>query len=563
MSYIPSARKWRPQTFDEIIGQDHVVRSLKNSIERDMVATAFLFSGPRGCGKTSTARILAKTLNCEVASKASGPESTICCNQCTNCKEISASNSLDVMEIDGASNRGIEQIRDLRENVKYSPVHSPYKIYIIDEVHMLTDAAFNALLKTLEEPPEHIKFIFATTEAFKVKLTIRSRCQHYAFRRISIPEIQNQLKVISESLDLNPENKALALLAKYGDGSMRDSESIMDQVIAYAGGNFTIEHIREIFGAPSEEQYLFFIQNLHKKNIEGLLLQVKEISEAGMDLSVFYLGLLEFFRNVLLLQTVPQSFHTLVEVPEDVRQSYEACTGLFTEYQLLELINLLINLNKELKNTVNEKYVVESHIFKMASYPNFISLSGLLKRISDLEAALSTGNLRMIEKKVHNTTNKPTQKEVDEKPKSKTPLKSQKSKNQDPLIPQLKNSKEGAEEDKGEIENSTHTQASTQSLPEDFWDTLSKDVMRDRKVLGTIMNKAIHPKYNPNTNTLHIPFTDNFSMEQIQNTENQQVIKDHLKQRFNIVPKIQVEKTKLAKNIVETALDIFDGKIIT
>ncbi|MDY6952253.1 MAG: DNA polymerase III subunit gamma/tau, partial [Thermodesulfobacteriota bacterium] len=228
MSYLVLARKYRPQTFEEVVGQDHVTRTLKNAIRADRVAHALLFSGPRGVGKTSVARIMAKAMNCE-----SGPTPSPC-NVCRSCREITEGVSLDVFEIDGASNRGINEIRELRENIKYMPSHGRFKIYIVDEVHMLTTEAFNALLKTLEEPPPHVLFFFATTEAHKIPITILSRCQRHNFKRIGLEDILTSLRRVSHEMSFRIDDEGLVLLAREAGGSMRDALSLLDQVMAYA-----------------------------------------------------------------------------------------------------------------------------------------------------------------------------------------------------------------------------------------------------------------------------------------------------------------------------------------
>ncbi|MDP2807111.1 MAG: DNA polymerase III subunit gamma/tau, partial [bacterium] len=246
MSYLVLARKWRPQNFEQLIGQQHVTTTLRNAIKSKRIAHAYLFSGARGVGKTSAARVLAKALNC-----AEGPTETPC-NKCSSCVEITGSRSIDVLEIDGASNRGIDEIRDLRENVKYTPTQGKYKIYIIDEVHMLTKEAFNALLKTLEEPPAHAIFIFATTEIHKVPITILSRCQRFDFRKVEVSVVVDYVKRMLQGEDVQASDDCLYLVAQKSEGSMRDAVSLLDQLISYGGQKLTAEDARQVLGLVDE-----------------------------------------------------------------------------------------------------------------------------------------------------------------------------------------------------------------------------------------------------------------------------------------------------------------------
>jgi len=262
MSYTVIARKYRPRKFDDLIGQEPIALTLKNAITMKKLSHAYLFSGPRGVGKTSTARILAKSLNCEKGLTGEP------CSKCKNCREIAEGISLDVLEIDGASNRGIDEIRDLKEKINYAPINSPYKIYIIDEVHMLTNEAFNALLKTLEEPPEHIIFMFATTAPHKIPLTVLSRCQRFDFRRITIEEISTMLAKICRAEKVEAEKEALFLIAKNSDGSMRDGQSALDQLIAYSEGKITAEKVRQMFGLATSEIYHTFLSHIHENDIQ-------------------------------------------------------------------------------------------------------------------------------------------------------------------------------------------------------------------------------------------------------------------------------------------------------
>ncbi len=385
-SYQVIARKWRPQALHQLVGQEHIFNSLKNAIQTERIAHAYLFSGPRGVGKTSAARILAKSLSCE-----QGPGENPC-QKCSNCIEITRGSSYDVLEIDGASNRGIDQIRELRDSVKYLPNKSRYKIFIIDEVHMLTDQAFNALLKTLEEPPAHIIFIFATTEPHKVKITIRSRCQHYHFKRIPRALIQQHLAKIAATEGITAEEQALFQIAKAGDGSMRDSQSLLDQVIAYSGNELTVKQVEEILDVFSDEFYIRFLTLLCQKDIVGLLTFLSSLIEAGEDLFHFSFGLIELFRNILIIKKAGSKQSKLLDIPDELIQELEKHIDNFSDEQTLEIINLLVDLNKELKKTVNQHYLFESCLFRLVNYENFIQPVVLLKKIAQLEQNILTAN---------------------------------------------------------------------------------------------------------------------------------------------------------------------------
>src|SRR3990167_1967535 len=294
MSYLVLARKYRPQTFAEVIGQDHITQLLKRSIESKRIAHAFLFCGPRGIGKTSCARILAKSLNCQ-----EGPTLTPC-GQCVACREITSSNSFDVIEIDGASNRGIEEIRTLRENVKFAPSYGRYKIYIVDEVHMLTPEAFNALLKTLEEPPAHVKFIFATTEPHKLPATILSRCQRFDFRRIPLKDIIVKLKEVAKEEKLDIEEDVFLYIGKASDGSMRDAESILDQTSSLSKGKATLKDVVDSLGMIEQETLFRSADLIIERNTKEAIHLVGRVLDSGKDEKQFLTELLEHFRNIMI-----------------------------------------------------------------------------------------------------------------------------------------------------------------------------------------------------------------------------------------------------------------------
>ncbi len=296
MSYRVFARKYRPQTFDEVVGQDHITRTLQNAVSANRLAQAYLFVGPRGIGKTSTARILAKALNC-----VNGPTTTPC-GVCDACREIADGRSLDVIEIDGASNNGVENIRELRDNAAYAPARGPYKIYLIDEVHMLSTGAFNALLKTLEEPPAHVKFIFATTEAQKVPATITSRCQRFDLRRIPGELIARHLAFIAgkEGIDLDPA--AADAIARGAEGGLRDAESMLDQMVAFCGNKIGADDVMDVFGFTARETVTSLVDRMFQRDATGALEIVSQQSEAGKDLSRLTADLIAHLRDLLIAQ---------------------------------------------------------------------------------------------------------------------------------------------------------------------------------------------------------------------------------------------------------------------
>src|SRR3989338_11015030 len=297
MGYLPFARKWRPQDFSEIIGQEHITTTLENAILMDRLHHAYLFAGPRGIGKTSTARIFSKALNCE-----KGP-SVKPCNECGTCKEITSGFSMDVIEIDGASNRGIDEIRNLRETVKFSPSKGRFKIYIIDEVHMLTTEAFNALLKTLKEPPMHVKFIFATTEPHKVPATILSRCQRFDFKRIQIKDIIAKLREVSKVERIDIDEDAFLYIAKASDGSMRDAESILDQIASFSKGKGHLKDVIDSLGMIDQETLFRSAELIINKDTKAGIHLVDEILNSGKDTKQFLLELLEYFRNIMIVKS--------------------------------------------------------------------------------------------------------------------------------------------------------------------------------------------------------------------------------------------------------------------
>lgn len=382
MSYLVLARKWRPQTFDTVVGQEHVTRTLRNAIASGRVAHAFLFTGPRGVGKTTTARLLAKALNCE-----QGPTADAC-NTCSNCTEITAGHSLDVLEIDGASHTGVDNIRDLTEGIQYRPVKSRFRIIIIDEVHMLSNAAFNALLKTLEEPPPHVKFIFATTEAHKILPTIASRCQRYDFKRIALRELMQKLQSIAEREGLATDEVGLALLAREADGSLRDAESLLDQVVAWSNGAVTEQTVRDSLGVADRQALLRVVDAILACDPTTALRLAGDLYEHGYDPRRLCHDLLEHFRNVALIKVNPE-LASLTDLPdhEIVAVQHQAVTRSLEDVQ--RLFTLTLRAEEDIQKTAYSQLVVEMTLVKLASQPAVLPIENALAQLEALTRTLN------------------------------------------------------------------------------------------------------------------------------------------------------------------------------
>ncbi|MGL5720788.1 MAG: DNA polymerase III subunit gamma/tau [Brevinema sp.] len=362
--YQVTARKWRPQNFDQVIGQEHVTTALANAVVSGRVPHAYLFSGPRGVGKTSTARILAKVLNCV--------QSPNVCGECSACKEIASGQAIDVQEIDGASNRGIEHIRNIKENATYAPLSMKYKIFIIDEVHMLTKEASNALLKVLEEPPAHLIFMLATTEANKILPTIRSRCQHYLLKRIPLATIVARLTEISDAEGITYEPTALEEIARAGDGSMRDSQTIFDQACLYMSGNLTLTGVREILGLPESHYFFSVFEAFTTQDIVKLLEILSEyLSEVGDGLS-FAENLVRFIRKGMLVQKLPEG-HELIECGSEEYTRLKEIFSVYSPKDMLNLIDLGLSLCESLRREGSERFWIEGTLFKMMDVKNRLS----------------------------------------------------------------------------------------------------------------------------------------------------------------------------------------------
>ncbi len=378
--YQVLARKYRPQRFEDVVGQESVVTTLKNALKFQKVAHAYLFSGSRGVGKTTLARLFAKALNCESLDANLEP-----CNKCTSCQSIIAGQSLDVIEIDGASNRGIDDIREINETIGYAPTHGRYKIYIIDEVHMLTKEAFNALLKTLEEPPEKAKFFFATTEAHKVLPTIISRCQRFDLGKISEQQIIAKLEQIAQDLKRDAESAALHKIAMIADGSLRDAESLFDQILCFLDGPVTVHAVQEMFGLIDQEQFFALDSAFQEQDFSFAFSLTHHLMQTGKNISHFFSQLIEHYRFLSLYKTLGET-----ALPPALGPRYAKSASFYIQPQCLYILEYLLNAEISLQKSLSQRIFLEMTLLHIIKSKQRIPIEVLARRLSELEHTIKT-----------------------------------------------------------------------------------------------------------------------------------------------------------------------------
>ncbi|HOW58637.1 MAG TPA: DNA polymerase III subunit gamma/tau [Candidatus Omnitrophota bacterium] len=564
MDYLIFARKFRPQTFEEVVGQETITTTLKNAIRQERVPQSFLFSGPRGVGKTSTARILAKALNCK-----DGPTEKPC-GKCTSCKEIEQGNSMDVFEIDGASNRGIEEIRTLRENVKFKPSAGNFKIYIIDEVHSLTGDAFNALLKTLEEPPAHVKFIFATTESHKVPLTILSRCQRFQFKRIPIPEAVEKLEKIAQKEKLKYDKNALFLIAKSTEGALRDAESLLDQLASFSEGKIKEEDVLTLLGIASDDVYLSVLSAIREKKGHEIFELVKKLYEDGGDLAQFAKGLFEIFRHLSVLKTAAKA-EGLIEANADMIAKLRKKANVFSQSEILLALAILQNLQHQLRRPVaSPKLLVETALLKLVYLDGLKSVEELVQNV-----AAGRGNIAVATQVMEKKTQRPIETvKISESPAPKIKITVSTSENQEPL--RQKTSQ------KPPSENLQQEGGLTLNDVEKFWPQVIEYVKAKRMSTSLFLAESEPVEVDGTTIVLGLPSEFRFHKETLEKESNKQVVEEAFTQVLGKKLRVQfvvtereemtqessegnetTSKDKETPDIVLKALEIFDGaKII-
>lgn len=388
MSYKALYRRFRPKVFEDVIGQGQVITILKNQISSSNIAHAYLFTGTRGTGKTSTAKIFARAVNCLSAEDANP------CNQCEVCEGILTENIMDVIEIDAASNNGVDNVREIRENVKYPPSKGKYKIYIIDEVHMLSTGAFNALLKTLEEPPSYVIFILATTEPHKIPATILSRCQRFDFKPVKINDIMKRLEFICEDIGIKTEEEALRLIALNSDGALRDALSILEQCISFAEDTLTYTNVVNILGMVNYEFIFDLVDKIAEKDTSGVLTIINDILMEGKDAGILMKDIISHFRSILLAK-MKVELDEILTLPEERQDRLRQQGALFTINQITSFIYSLSDIESKLKYSAQPKTLIEIGIVGLCSKELDDSLEGLLERVKDLERKLASGNIKV------------------------------------------------------------------------------------------------------------------------------------------------------------------------
>lgn len=557
LSYLVFARKFRPQRFEDVIGQEHITATLQNAIRENRIAQSFLFSGTRGVGKTSTARILAKALNCEKGVV------TEPCGKCSACLEITRGTSLDVLEIDGASNRGIDEIRNLRENVKFKPAQSRFKIYIIDEVHMLTQEAFNALLKTLEEPPEHVKFIFATTELHKIPLTILSRCQKFVFRRVATAKIADKLKEIADQEKIKYDDKALYALAKGAEGSLRDAESLLDQVASFSKGQVSYDRVLEAFGLSADETFLGVLDAIAARDTRKLLEIFSPLGPEGRDVYQFVRSLADMFRALLILKATGTYLPELMDLSPELARELGGRKDLFSKEDLLSINQLIQNLLAGIRRTPLPELQTEIFLIRLASRESLVSLAEIQQKLDHLSR--SAGSPRPGTALAAET--RPVK-----SPGAPSPIPNPKPEGgalaiavePDPLPPPSARRDETSGFALNDVER--------------VWAEAVERVKAKKMSCGTYLAEAAPVEIEGNVLVLSFPQELKFHKESVEKADNKKLVEDVFQALLGFPVKANfvisvAERTTLARpspvsaeekvpEIVESALKLFEGKIL-
>jgi DNA polymerase-3 subunit gamma/tau len=533
--YQVLARKWRPQTFEDVVGQQHITRTLKNAIQSGRIHHAFLFIGSRGIGKTTSARILAKALNC---TNSDGPTPTPC-DQCDNCKSISRGTSMDVIEIDGASNNSVEDVRQIRENIVMVPASSRYKIYVIDEVHQLSTAAFNALLKTLEEPPAHGVFIMATTEAHKVPATIISRCQRYDFRRVGLQDLMALLRKILEAEGFKCDDDALAAIARAADGGVRDSESILDQLMSYCEKEISFQDVFDVLGLVDWQALHDLCDAVQQKDITAMLTIIEQITISGKDLSQFAEDVLRYFRNLLVCKS--GGAKELLALPENELQELNQRAQGFSLTELIRIVEQFSTLINGFDSQLAQRTALETQLIKMSKRGAELSVDTVLEKLALLEASEIPNVVP-----APSAATKPAQPQA-EKAKKKTPI-TDNSPLSRPATPATK----------------AKSTVSNENLSK-FWDFFTQKAPGDNMSLTTWLSQANLKTIKDSTLVIEFDPDQVTARKVVEKNEHKAILEEFLKSNtanlssLDIQTKIQSSTSKPKAPILNEGLPLADS----
>lgn len=529
MSYLVFARKWRPLTFEDVVGQEHITSTLKRAIEKNRVAHAYIFTGTRGVGKTTTARILARALNCD-----KGPTINPC-GECESCKNIINGSSFDVLEIDGASNNGVDSIRELRENVSYTSMGGKYRIFVIDEVHMLTKGAFNALLKTLEEPPKNVIFIFATTEPQRIPDTIHSRCQRYDFRRISTEQIGGQLEKICTKEEIVFEKSGLLLVARKADGSMRDALSLLDQVFSFCKDTINEKEVRSVLGLVETDVYNNVIKAMADKEPLPAIEAVEDILNRGFDLQEFILGFQEYLRTLLFIRLPGIQGNQRLDLSYESAEIKSNQASNFSEGDLLRMIEIIRKAETELKWSSFPRFVVEVALLKMVYMDTTVSVQNILSALKNGSISDNT-TLSVMNESLGATKKKTSQSLIE------TPIIPPKPS----VYPKATTPASLPLEETPEAFTPVENHNSSKDL-NSLWSSFIEKLTEDRPVLGSFISMANLAEVTENSVDVRFKNSFTFQYAQITKVSNREVINKKLSAFAgrNIELHITIEKKKV------------------
>jgi DNA polymerase-3 subunit gamma/tau len=535
MSHQVISLKYRPQEFEDVVGQEHITLTLKNAIKKNRLGHAYIFSGPRGTGKTTTARLLAKVVNCE------DPKNGNPCNACASCREITEGRSLDVFEIDGASNRGIDSIRDLREQVKYPPARGKYRVYIIDEFHQITKEAFNALLKTLEEPPRHILFIFATTELTKVPPTILSRCQRFEFKRIPLMQVVALLRQIAEKEGISIDDDSLLLIAKKGDGSIRDSESILEQVIAFSTGEIRYESVLSILGVIREEIFFEVFEAIAAGQADRVLQYLEDMLMRGYDLQEFVSVFSVFLRDLYMVKA--HGSPDVLNTTENLKKAYRDLALDQDEHTLIRMLTLVNDALPNISRSANVKILVESLFIKLSHMHDFVALDRVLEQLKQRDRSETTKVAPVKASPVLTRSAPPERKTA---PPGRIPDETERPGDPEtPPEPAPEKKDTPADTADADPQDAAVTGADILT-PEDIkekWNAFIACVQPKKPALaGLLCNVGISGIYD---DTLVLASEDTYSCESLQRSE--QIIRSCLKTVFGVPLSVRIEKKEVSE----------------